>query len=109
MGLRRKRARRFCEKAPSDDTVDSGFVFEDADVPVRKFKDLLLAYLLAANYPPWPGADGLAVDDVLRTYPQASARGFVPGPAELRNRHPDLAEHVQQFFGLNPVTEKSTI
>jgi hypothetical protein len=109
MWLQRKRVRRFCEKAPSDNTVDSGIVFEDSDVPVRKFKDLLLAYLLAANYPPWPGADGLAVDDVLSTYPQASARGLVPGPAELRNRHPDLAEHVQQFVTSNPVTEKFTI
>jgi hypothetical protein len=88
--------------------VDSAIVFESSDVLVRQFKDLLLAYLLAANYPPWPGVDSLAVDDVLSTYPQASARGLVPGPAELRNRHPDLAEHVRQFFASNPVTEKFT-
>jgi hypothetical protein len=84
--------------------MDSVTVLEDSDAPVRRLKDLLLSYLLAANYPPWPGGDGLAVDDVLRMYPQASAQGLVPGPAELRSRHPDLAEHLEQLFTLISVT-----
>jgi hypothetical protein len=89
--------------------MDSEMVLADSDGSVRKFRELLLAYLLAANYPPWPGADGLAVDDVLSTYAQACARGLVPGPGELRNRHPDLAEQVQLFFASNPVPGKSTL
>jgi hypothetical protein len=77
--------------------------------PVQKLKDLLVAYLLAANYPPWPGADGATADDALSTYLQASAHGLVPGPAELRNRHPELAKQVDQFFAPSPVTEKPEI
>jgi hypothetical protein len=80
---------------------------EDSDALVNKLKAVLLAYLQAANYPPWPGADGLTVDDVLRTYPQASAGGLVPGPAELRNRHPDLARLLERLFPPNVGTEKS--
>ena len=105
--LRRKRARSGREKAFGDDTVESVTVFEDPDAPVRRLKDLLLAYLLAANYPFWPGADGLAVDDVLKMYPQASARGLVPGPAELCNRHPEFAEHLLELFATYPDTGKS--
>ena len=103
----RDRASRFRAKASSDDRANCVTVHEDRDAPIRRLKDLLLAYLLAANYPPWPGGDGLAVDDVLRMYPQASARGLVPGPAELRKRHPELAEHLEQFFGPNLPLEKS--
>jgi hypothetical protein len=105
----KKRARRFREKASSNNTVDSVTVLEDSDEPDRKLKDILVAYLLAANYPPWPGADGLVVDDALSTYLQASAEGLVPGPAELRSRHPELAEHLHHFFAPNLVMEKSEI
>jgi hypothetical protein len=87
--------------------MDSVTVPEDSDAGVHKVKAVLIAYLQAANYPPWPGADGLTVDDVLRTYPQASAEGLVPGLAELRNRHPELAEHLEHLFPPNPVAEKA--
>ena len=87
--------------------MDSVTVPEDSDAPVPRLKAVLLAYLQAANYPPWPGADGLTVDDVLSTYPQASAGGLVPGLAELRNRHPELAEHLERLFPPNPVAEQS--
>jgi hypothetical protein len=83
--------------------VDSVTVLEDSDAPLRKLKGLLLAYLLAASYPPWPGGDGLTVDDALSTYLQASARGLVPGPAELRSRHPHLAEPLERLFAPDPV------
>jgi hypothetical protein len=90
-----------------DDTGDSMTALEDSDAPVRKLKDLLLAYLLAANCPRWPGADGLAVDEVLSTYPQASEQGLVPGAAELCIRHPEFAELLRQFFAPHPVTGES--
>jgi hypothetical protein len=87
--------------------VDSVTVPKDSDAGVHKAQAVLLAYLQAANYPPWPGADGLTVDDVLRTYPQASAEGLVPGLADLRNRHPEFAEYLEHLFPPNPVAENS--
>jgi hypothetical protein len=69
-------------------------------------KAILSAYLQAANYPPWPGADGLTVDDVLGLYPRASDQRLVPGVAELRQRHPDLGEALAQFFSPPQEQEK---
>jgi hypothetical protein len=105
--LQKEQERRSGELVSSDNPGVFVIVLEDAADPEREWKDLLLTHLLAANYPPWPGADGLAVDEVLSMYPQASAHGLVPGPAELCDRHPELAEHLRQFFARHPITGRS--
>jgi hypothetical protein len=87
--------------------VDPIVILHGSDLPVGKLKDLLLRYLQAVSYPPWPGTDGLMVDDVVAMYPIASEQGLVPGPNELRHRHPELAKELQEFFAAKLVTERS--
>ena len=46
-----------------------------------------------------PGADGATVEDVVAAeYPAASAAGWVPRPAELANRYPDLSAALAGFI-----------
>jgi hypothetical protein len=74
---------------------------DDSDKHVvhqRQLWDLLLGYLQAASGPPWPGADGLTVEEVLLSYPQAAAAGVVPGRQALLHDHPALAEEIAAFF-----------
>ena len=49
--------------------------------------------------PPWPGADGLTLEEVLAGSPPPLAAGLVPGPKDLLERHSDLAEEIRAFFG----------
>jgi len=64
----------------------------------HRLEEVLLDYLQTAPFPWWPGADGLTVQDGLRSYPSALALGLVPGPEALRRLHPDLAEAVLAYF-----------
>jgi hypothetical protein len=58
----------------------------------RQAQDVLLGYLEDSLVPPWPGGDGLTLDDVLRDYATAIASGGVPDARTLRLHHPELAE-----------------
>jgi len=64
----------------------------------RRLRELLLGYLRAADAPPWPGADSVTVEEVLRSYPQAAAAGLVPSLPALLESHPELADALRAFF-----------
>ena len=60
---------------------------------------LLAGHLLAAPGFHRPGADGATVAAVVAAeYSAASAAGWVPRPAELAARHPDLADALSSYF-----------
>ena len=58
-------------------------------------RQVLLEYLQASRVVNWPGADGLAVDDIISCYPEAIAAGEVPNWHELQNRFPQMADALQ--------------
>jgi hypothetical protein len=66
---------------------------------LQNLQEVLLAYLKAADLPPWPGTDGLTVHDILLLYPQAMAAGHVPSRMELLRKHPNLRQDLEAFFG----------
>jgi hypothetical protein len=61
-------------------------------------QELLLRYLLRAAAPAWPGADGLTLDEVVRSYPEAAAAHIVPDQEWLGHRHPHLRDKLDHFF-----------
>ncbi len=64
----------------------------------RAAAELLLRLLCTAGLPPWPGADGLTVQDILQMYPQAAAAGRVPTPRALLALYPHLAEALRHLL-----------
>jgi hypothetical protein len=70
----------------------------EPEVAWRQLQALLLGHLSAAGVPVWPGADGLTVEDVLLTYPQAIAVARVPGREQLLAERPDLEKQLAIFF-----------
>ncbi|HEY7309526.1 MAG TPA: hypothetical protein VH643_09225 [Gemmataceae bacterium] len=75
-------------------------VNEEHDVADQRqlLQELLLSHLRAADAPRWPGADGMTVKDVLRSYPEAAAAGLVPNLPALLTSHPELADALRDFF-----------
>jgi hypothetical protein len=64
----------------------------------EKLREVLLGYLQGAGCPRWPGADGLMLEDALRSYPTNAAAGLVPDRQELLRKHPELSEALRAFF-----------
>ena len=71
---------------------------EVASDECRRLHELLLAHLRAVDAPHWPGADGLTLEEVLLSYPQAAAEGLVPDLEMLTKQHPELAGVLRDFF-----------
>jgi hypothetical protein len=63
-----------------------------------QFRELLLRYLLAAGLPDWPSADGMTLDEVVKSYPQYAACGRVPDKDLLLLCHAELREEINRFF-----------
>lgn len=70
----------------------------ESEVLWRRLQELLLGHLRAANIPVWPGTDGVTLESVLRTYPQAAAADRVPSPKQLLAEHPELEHQLAIFF-----------
>lgn len=68
--------------------------------PAEQVKAILLGYLQCRAACLWPGGDGLTLDEMLRSYPQAAGAGRVPGLPELLRRFPDLAAALTAWFAL---------
>jgi len=64
----------------------------------EQVRAILLGYLHCRAAGLWPGSDGITVDDILRSYPQAAAAGRVPDLPELRRRFPDLTDSLAAWF-----------
>lgn len=60
---------------------------------------LLADRLCAAGVLPWPGTDGLTLEDVVRAaHHSAATAGVLPSPTELIELHPDLADDIRRYF-----------
>jgi hypothetical protein len=78
---------------------------DPADTSLRQLQEILLGYLRHANYPAWPGADGLMLEDAINAYPRAAALGLVPTLARIRELHPDLVQALPHLFPQKPRSE----
>jgi hypothetical protein len=61
---------------------------------------VLLDLMMSRNALPWPGADGVTVEEVLAAYVPASEQRRVPDQEELIRRHPELTPEIRTFFTL---------
>jgi hypothetical protein len=65
----------------------------------RRLREVLLGYLqAAASVTDWPGGDGLTIEDLLDSYPEAVAGEEVPDWQELLRRYPELETELQTWM-----------
>jgi hypothetical protein len=64
----------------------------------RQTAESLLGYLQRRAGRLCPGGDGVTLDDILRSYPQAAAARLVPDLPELLRRYSDLADELTAWF-----------
>jgi hypothetical protein len=74
------------------------FTTSHQPVPAEQVKAILLGYLQCRAACLWPGGDGLTLDELVRSYPQAARARLVPGLPELRRRFPDLDAALAAWF-----------
>lgn len=65
---------------------------------LEQLREVLLTYLLAADLPDWPAADGMTTEEVLHSYRAYSGAGRVPDRDELLAGHPHLAAEIAAYF-----------
>ncbi len=66
----------------------------------NRVTEVLQGYLLPAVRGMWPGTDGLTVTEAVGALYHVEARaGRVPDFVELAQRHPELADGIEAFFG----------
>jgi hypothetical protein len=64
-----------------------------------RLREILLGYLDGGGCVAiWAGGDGLTIEDVLDTYPEAVARGEVPDWQQLLCRHPEVDEQLHVWM-----------
>jgi hypothetical protein len=72
----------------------------ESDGAGRPLREVLLEYLQAGGpVAVWPGGDGLTLEVVLDSYPEAVAGGEVPDWQELLRRHPGLVMDLHAWLG----------
>jgi len=71
----------------------------ESNTSARRLREILLGYLEAgAGVATWAGGDGLTLEDVLDTYPEAVARGEVPDWRQLLCRHPEVGAELHVWM-----------
>jgi hypothetical protein len=73
-------------------------LMNDLAQPRPSLSEVLLGYLQLDGALPWPGSDGLTVEEVLAAYVEAARLGRVPDLEQLCRCHPHLADEAKVFF-----------
>jgi hypothetical protein len=65
----------------------------------ERLREIMLHYLYGTRVCAWPGCDGLTVEAVLDSYPEAVATGIVcPDWQELFGQYPHLGEELYTWL-----------
>ena len=81
----------------------------DSARPPGSLREALLGYLHDHGAFPWPGADGLTLDDVCAAYVEAARLGLVPDLVQLCGQHPHLADAAAAVFAASARAERRRV